>query len=64
MIDENAENRSLVFFSKDAGKMWTQNDLSEDPLEQRGEFMIRLIDAGQRPTYAQWETDVPYASRK
>ena len=54
MIDEDART-GRSFFSKDAGRTWTRDDLSEDRLEQRGEFMIRLSDAEQRPTYAQWE---------
>ena len=54
MIDEDA-TAGRSFFSKDGGKIWTQNDLSEDRGEQRGEFMIRLTDPDKRPTHQQWE---------
>ncbi len=54
MIDEDATT-GRSFFSKDGGKTWAQNDLSEDRGEQRGEFMIRLTDPDKRPTHQQWE---------
>jgi hypothetical protein len=54
MIDEDATT-GRSFFSKDGGKIWTRDDLSEDRGEQRGEFMIRLTDPDKRPTHQQWE---------
>ncbi|MCX6899028.1 MAG: hypothetical protein NT105_10025 [Verrucomicrobia bacterium] len=54
MIDENT-TAGRSFFSKDSGKTWTRDDLSEDREKQRGEFMIRLTDPDKRPAHQQWE---------
>ena len=53
-IDTNAAG-GRSFFSLDAGRTWSRDDLSRDRQEQRGEFLIRLTDPENRPTHAQWE---------
>ena len=55
MIDEDGKT-GRSFFSQDAGKTWSKDDLSEDRQEQRGEFMIRLTDPDKRPSHLEWES--------
>lgn len=55
MIDQDAKTRRS-YFSTDAGKTWVQDDLSQDPQAQQGEFMIRVIEPDRRPSQLEWES--------